>query len=45
MGRLRRLGADAGLQDFHMSNPVIMVDKESFTWKGIPFDWKSVDMT
>lgn len=30
------------LQDFHMSNPVIMVDKGLFHLKGIPFDWKSV---
>jgi len=31
------------LQDFHMSNPVITVDKGLFHLKNIPFDWKSID--
>ena len=31
------------LQDFHMSAPVITVDKGLFHLKNIPFDWKSID--
>jgi polar amino acid transport system substrate-binding protein len=31
------------LQDFHMSTPVITVDKGLFHLKNIPFDWNSID--
>jgi polar amino acid transport system substrate-binding protein len=31
------------LHDFHMSTPVITVDKGLFHLKNIPFDWKSID--